>query len=428
MATAQVHVVSKGDITQHATISVAADALAPLAADSVRVRCKLITITRNNVSYARLGGWLHWWDTYPVSPPGITTSLPAPYDDAERWGIVPAWGYGEVLASNKDGIAGGALIWGFWPTSSLPVDLKLSGPKPDGHYWEVSEHRAKLMQLYNHYELVQSPLSEDIMGWRVGMWLAIGPGFAMNRYCFPPITGTGDKLEASLPIVHPSGDGSKWTAADADLRSTVIVNLTASSKTAIGLAWNLRHREAGVGPLGFVEACSAPNSLPSATPGDSPPPFDTKRVTYDGLSSTFDWIASLKPTRIIAADYGAPAGVAQRFHDELLASPAAASIASYVYLLVGADPNGVKLQDPRSSVVQFNMSPLKYAGIEREGLETFQMEQNRAFELWLQEKGMGSTTLDWRSGIAGENGVHGAWDSLFTDHFPRNTSLLYRVE
>ena len=55
-----VHVVSKQNNRQHATFDVEANTPGELAQSSIRIRPLLISLTSNNLTYARLGGILRW--------------------------------------------------------------------------------------------------------------------------------------------------------------------------------------------------------------------------------------------------------------------------------------------------------------------------------------------------------------------------------
>lgn len=62
-----VHVVSKPDNRQHARFNLEAAAQRELADSSVRIRTQLISLTSNNLTYARMGGFLRWYvhNIYP---------------------------------------------------------------------------------------------------------------------------------------------------------------------------------------------------------------------------------------------------------------------------------------------------------------------------------------------------------------------------
>jgi hypothetical protein len=137
--------ISKHDNARHAVFQLE-DETTPVAESAVRVRSFLISLTSNNLTYARGGVRFGWWDTYPVP-----TSAPAPYNNRQDRGIVAAWGYGRVVSGTITSITAGSLLWGIWPTSSHAVDLKLQASQPAGHWKEVSEHRKRLMTAYNAY-------------------------------------------------------------------------------------------------------------------------------------------------------------------------------------------------------------------------------------------------------------------------------------
>lgn len=96
MPSSAVLVLSKNDYTKQAVISLPSPALTDtqsLPLGIVLVRTSLISLTANNLLYARGGFVMHWGSTYPVP-----SSLPKPYNMFSIYGIVPARGYGTVLS------------------------------------------------------------------------------------------------------------------------------------------------------------------------------------------------------------------------------------------------------------------------------------------------------------------------------------------
>ena len=63
---------------------------------------------------------------------------------------MPAWGFGVVTESTTE-IPLGKLLWGFWPTASFPVSLRLQTSGLKGSWTEISESRQRLMTVYNVY-------------------------------------------------------------------------------------------------------------------------------------------------------------------------------------------------------------------------------------------------------------------------------------
>ena len=120
----------------------------------------------------------------------------------------------------------GAVLWGFWPTSTVAADLQLKATEPKGHWIEIIQTRQKLMHTYNRYvEVSRSPdslsslhIGEDElvhMAWNAlfrGVWEG---AYLLSQYVLSPNSQT------QKPI-HPLGIGMSWTAPDADLASVVI--------------------------------------------------------------------------------------------------------------------------------------------------------------------------------------------------------------
>ena len=107
-------------------------------ADEVLLRVDRVGMTNNNVTYARLGTALRYWDFFPTD---------------EGWGRVPLWGFADVEASNVEGIEPGDRYYGYLPTSSHLVVKP--GPANAG-FRDVADHRSKLPGVYNVYLAVAS--------------------------------------------------------------------------------------------------------------------------------------------------------------------------------------------------------------------------------------------------------------------------------
>ena len=56
------------------------------------LRVDRVGMTANNVTYALMGDAMHYWDFFPAEP-GL--------------GLVPLWGFADVVASSTDGVGGG---------------------------------------------------------------------------------------------------------------------------------------------------------------------------------------------------------------------------------------------------------------------------------------------------------------------------------
>jgi hypothetical protein len=328
----EVHVVSKANNQEHAvaTLDNPEYETRHLATSSVRVQPLLIALTSNNLSYARGGDFLHWWDTYPVP-----AELPPPYNDQSAWGIVPAWGFGVVTESTTD-ISPGTLLWGFWPTASIPVSLRLQASDVKGHWTEISQSRQRLMTIYNAYVEegrvnlpdvkagtqtninISSLVNENVlkrMSW-ISLWRPTwSTGYLLSRHTF-----TSSPVER--PPIHPLGMNLPWSAADADISTAVVVSLSASSKTARSFAYHVFKRNAEEeGPVGFLQISQTPEVLDSVA-SQLKTKVPAKAVLYDQVTESVEWIVGLKPHRIVLVDFGARSGTLDRLIEGFKEQPA----------------------------------------------------------------------------------------------------------
>jgi NADPH:quinone reductase-like Zn-dependent oxidoreductase len=109
-------------------------AVPDLGAGEVLVRVERFALTANNISYALSGDMIGYWNFYPA---------PAPM------GIVPVWGFAEVVQSNNADLTPGERVWGFLPMASHAVLT----PKAVSARTALDQtaHRQSLPSLYNVY-------------------------------------------------------------------------------------------------------------------------------------------------------------------------------------------------------------------------------------------------------------------------------------
>ena len=106
-----------------------------LAEGEVRARTRDFGLTANNITYAVAGEMIGYWQFFP---------------EAEPWGIVPVWGFAEVIESRCPELPVGARFWGFLPMASdfvaRPEAVSARG------FTDAAAHRAKLPAVYNEYQ------------------------------------------------------------------------------------------------------------------------------------------------------------------------------------------------------------------------------------------------------------------------------------
>lgn len=404
--TDSVHVVSKADNAKHATCRVN-QTWGNLPVSSIRVRTQLISLTSNNLSYARNGGPpLNWWDVYPAPEP-----CPAPYNDREAWGIVPAWGYGNVLDSSISDIQPGSLLWGMWPASGHIVELQLQPGEPAGHWTETSPHRSKLMTVYNHYEQVGSMELEKMQMASLCKALWGGPNL-LNISTF------------SDRRIHPFGFGQPWSEDDADLTSAVVISLSASSKTGRSFSWEMtRNRDTStLGPFALVQLTSAPEAVPS---------FDTqlpvKSAAYTDIPSAVSWAADFKPARIVVVDFGASDAVLQNIRAAIAKSLPTATVTVVAVGYENKIYTAEELQARRATSaqkVQLNTSGLRDWTIKAVGAERYYRAADETWKRCVGDATFANIVVRSLRGVEGAGGIEGAWSDLCNRRVPPSIGLV----
>lgn len=154
-------------------------------------------LTANNVTYAAHGADMGYWRFFPA-PAGR--------------GIVPVWGFAEVLESRADGLKPGTRLFGYWPMAShavlMPGVVNVRG------FDDMAPHRQGLAPVYNRYVPASADWGEEAL-----------------QCLFRPLYATSFVLDAML----------QKSPAD------VLLLSSASSKTAMGLAQLARGRQRVVG-------------------------------------------------------------------------------------------------------------------------------------------------------------------------------------
>lgn len=411
-----IHVVSKQDNTRHATCKLPGSADAQprhsaLAPSCVRARVELVSLSSNNLSYARGGMLLHWWDAYPVPE-----DAPPPYNDSSEWGIVPAWGFARVTGSTIASIAQGSRLWGMWPTSSHEVDLQLSPVESaaSGLWAESSPHRSRLMTMYNHYQYHQDRPDEAFAAFR-SLFPVFESSQLLNQVVFPTASTPGGP-------VHPLGlPQLPWTDKNANLTGAVVVSLSAASKTARSLAWQLaRNRDlAAGGPVGLLQLTSSPRTLASFI-DDKTSHLAIKSAAYtEPIDEAILWIREVSATRVVVLDFGAPARVLDGFVEALSAS-AVVPDSSTTLIQVGQEPKvftepemaAFQAQSKRLGKVQYNTSGVRDRAIETAGATEYSRALDQAWGRCYRENGLGEINLRRLAGVQGAGGIEGAWQDL----------------
>jgi hypothetical protein len=221
------------------------------------LRVDRVGVTANNVTYAVLGDAFRYWQFFPA---------------AEGRGVVPLWGFAEVVASRAEGVDEGARVYGYLPTAS---HLVVRPGRPDGGgFRDTSAHRADLPSPYNAYATTSGDPAYEAH--REDLQVLYRPLFFTSFMLADQLVDTG------------------FSSA-----STVAFS-SASSKTAYGTAFLLR----GSGPR-LVGLTSAGNVA-----------FTEGLGVYDEVLP-YDRVGELAEAPTAYVDVAGSAELRQRLHDRL---------------------------------------------------------------------------------------------------------------
>jgi hypothetical protein len=164
-----------------------------LQAGEVLCRVDRFAFTANNITYGVVGEKIGYWQFFPAE---------------DGWGVIPVWGFADVVESQQPDIAVGERLYGYFPMGTHLV-IKPRSVKPE-RLLDGSDHRAQLPPVYNSYS-------------RTGGEPWFDPAMEDERSLLMPLYATSYCLYDFLL-------DNNWFGAQQ------VVILSASSKTGIGLA------------------------------------------------------------------------------------------------------------------------------------------------------------------------------------------------
>jgi hypothetical protein len=227
-------VVARNDLQQCKLIETRWPDAAAMPDDALLVKVVSFAFTANNITYAVLGDQLKYWQLFAAP---------------ERFGNIPVWGFGEVIASRHPNVPEGERLFGYFPMATHLVieaaDVTKRGLR-DG-----AAHRQGVAPVYNAYARVTD-----------------NPAFAGRQ---------GDYQALLRPLFMLSFLVDDFLEEHEFYGARSVMLSSASSKTAFGLAHLLHAKSNGIKVIGLTSATNADfvRSLGC---------YD-EVVTYDGVAS-----------------------------------------------------------------------------------------------------------------------------------------------
>ncbi|SER32605.1 Protein of unknown function [Lentzea xinjiangensis] len=190
-------VVDRDDLARTEVLHDRLPELSELSDCEVLLRVHRVGLTANNVTYGVIGDQFGYWDFFPAGGP--------------RQGVIPLWGFADVIGSTVDALPAGTRVYGYLPMAShLVVRARLTS----AGFADTADHRADLPAAYNSYLVTGGDPAYD-------------PDLEDLQVLYRPLFLTSFLLADQL--VDNGFHGAR----------TVVIS-SASSKTAFGTAQCLR--------------------------------------------------------------------------------------------------------------------------------------------------------------------------------------------
>lgn len=401
--------------TQHLVPLPDAIPYAPLGPSSVRVRTKAMSLTANNMSYAKAGFLLNWWNVHPLPP-----STPPQFNNATKYGRINCWGFAEVLESTHPSVGKGSYLWGYQPIGTLAQDLVLEKGTVPGQVFVKNDYRQDIFSIYNRYFVFPADLGKDIearaesIAYDAIFRVMYETAYLVNRFVFTP-----DPKE-TLP---PDTADTTWDPSKADIKGATVICFAPGAKVALSFARELRHGQKK--PVAKVIGAASEFSIE----------FVRQTGEYDEVISTSEGLSNVLARvpdggKIVLVDFGGRGGIAPKWaaalsetHKDVLLMKCGGEISEQSSSDVLASFQKAQSTTPTYESAQINASDIRDLAIAKYGEERYFTDFEEAWGAFKQTpiKGLNIT---WGNGM--EDVVKG-WKSLSAGTVQPNEGLAYVI-
>jgi hypothetical protein len=205
-------VVARNDLQRCKFIETQLPDAGALPNDALLVKVDRFAFTANNITYAVTGDDLKYWQLFPAP---------------EKFGNIPVWGFGEVIASKHPAVAVGERLFGYFPMATHlmieAADVRKRGLR------DAAAHRQGVAPVYNAYARVSGD-----------------PAFAGRQ---------GDHQALLRPLFMLSFLVDDHLSENGFYGAREVMLSSASSKTAFGLA-HLLHGRGDIRVIGLTSAAN----------------------------------------------------------------------------------------------------------------------------------------------------------------------------
>ncbi len=207
----------------------------------VLVKVDKFAYTANNITYAVAGDMIGYWQFFPALG-----------KDTEGYGVIPVWGFADVVESNAEGIPVGDRLFGYFPPAS---HLRMKPTRvSDGRFVDGAEHRSKLPAGYNMYRRVNNEKGYHASMDKERMLL-----FPLHLTSFCLWDALQDKAFYGAKQVIILSASSKTSTGlgyvlQADKNSPKVIGVTSSRNLAMVKSLNLYDQSTTYDAIGEIDA------------------------------------------------------------------------------------------------------------------------------------------------------------------------------
>ena len=181
--------------------------------EEISVSIESFAFTSNNVTYGVAGNTIGYWQFFKTTE-----------DANNEWGCIPVWGFAKIIKSNVDELIVGERLFGYFPPGDI-LNLKPIKVTNKG-FADGKEHRKDLPAVYNNYLRLSGDANYDSSIDNIRSLL------------FP--------LHITSFCICDALQDEAYFGADQ------IIIVSASSKTAIGLAQGLQETSSALSIIGLT--------------------------------------------------------------------------------------------------------------------------------------------------------------------------------
>ncbi|HLX14996.1 MAG TPA: DUF2855 family protein [Bradyrhizobium sp.] len=206
-------IVARNDLQQCKFIERELPDTAALPGEALLVKVDRFAFTANNITYAVIGDIMKYWELFPAP---------------ENFGIIPVWGFGDVIASRHPGIEAGERLFGYFPMAThLAIEAANVNKRS---LYDAAAHRQSVSPVYNAYTRVSG---DPAFAGREGDYQALLRPLFMLSFLVDDFLDEHDFFGARSVLLS-----------------------SASSKTAFGLAHLLHTQRRGMRVIGLTSAAN----------------------------------------------------------------------------------------------------------------------------------------------------------------------------